>query len=259
MPHGFSVATLLFGPVHPEAGMLAHTFQKVPIFHGILSSLILLAMVLMVRKSVLAKGDDFLPDDHISLQNVFEGLMEIMMGIMEDIIGPHYRQYAPIILGLWFYILFANMFGLVPFFAPATDKASVTVSMAIVVFMVTHYYGIKAHGAAYVKHFLSPTWPLPWYVVVIILAVPLYLVIELIGHAARVLSLTIRLMANMMADHTVVSVFLMLLPPLVPAIFTGLGIIVCFLQAFIFAVLTTIYFALATEHEEHDEEEAHAH
>ena len=256
MPHGFSVATLLFGPVHPEAGMLVHTFQKVPIFHGVLSSLILLVMVLVVRKSVLAKGDDFLPDDHLSLQNVFEGLMEIVTGIMEEIIGPHYRQYAPIILGLWFYILFANMFGLIPFFAPATDKASVTVSMAIVVFMTTHIYGIKAHGAGYIKHFLSPTWPPS---IVLIAMAPIYLVIELIGHAARVLSLTIRLMANMMADHTVVSVFLMLLPPLVPAIFTGLGIIVCFLQAFIFAVLTTIYFALATEHEEHDEEEAHAH
>ena len=95
--------------------------------------------------------------------------------------------------------------------------------------------------------------------ILFIIIAPLYLAIELIGHFARVLSLSIRLAANMIADHTVVSIFMMLTPPLIPVIFTGLGLIVCVLQAFIFSILATIYFALATAHEGGDEHEEHAH
>lgn len=250
MPHGFTWATLLFGPVHPEAGLVVKHIQIVPLFHALISALILFIFVMIVRSRVLARGDDVLPDGQMSLRNFFEGLMEFIMGLMKDIIGPHYRQYVPLVLGIWFYILFANLFGLIPFFAPATDKWSITVSMALVVFTMTHVYGVQAHGIGYFKHFISPVWP-PNFIFIIIS--PMYLVIELIGHFARIVSLSIRLMANMTADHTVVGIFLMLTAPLIPAVFTGLGVIVCFLQAFIFAILATIYFALATAHEEGEE------
>lgn len=255
MPHGFSWSTLLLGPAHAESGLIAHNLQWHPLFHALLSTLILIVCVLSVRGKVLARGDDILPDGSMSLRNFFEGLMEFIMNLMKDIIGPHYREYAPIVLGIWFYILFANLFGLLPYFSPATDKWSITISMAIVVFSATHVYGFKAHGLGYVKHFLSPIWPPN---IIFILISPMYLAIELIGHFARIVSLSIRLMANMTADHTVVGIFLMLTAPLIPAMFTGLGIIVCFLQAFIFAILATIYFALATAHEG-GEEEAHEH
>ncbi len=250
MEHGFTWATLLFGPAHEEAGFVAAHFQYIPMFHACCSALILFLLVLAVRSKIVGKGEDVLPDDGFSVRNLFEALMEFMMKLMEDIIGHGYKKYVPIVCGLWFYILFANLLGLVPFFAPGTDKASITVSMALVVFFATHIYGIQAHGLGYIKHFLSPSWPPN---IVLIIMMPLYFVIELIGHAARVLSLTIRLMANMTADHTVVGIFLMLVAPLVPAFFTGLGIIVCVLQAFIFAILATIYFALATHHEEGEE------
>ncbi|HUT56065.1 MAG TPA: F0F1 ATP synthase subunit A [bacterium] len=256
MPHGFSFATLLFGLDPEEAGLLAKHFQPTPLFHALLSTLILLLLVLLTRKAVLSKGDDLLPDERLTVRNFFEGLIQFILGLMEDIIGPHYRRYVPLIMGLWFYILFANLFGLLPFFAPATDKWSVTISMAIVVFVATHLYGIQAHGLGYFKHFISPVWP-PTAVLWILS--PIYLMIEIIGHFARVLSLSIRLMANMMADHMVVTIFLFLLAPLVPAMFTGLGIIVCFLQAFVFSVLAIIYIALATAHEGGHEEEAEEH
>jgi len=250
MPHGFSWSTLLFGPDHGSDGLLAHGIQWTPLFHALISSLILLAFILMARKKLVGTDDDILPEARMSVRNFFEGLMLFIMKLMEDIIGPDYKRYVPLILGLWFYILFANLFGLVPYFAPATDKWSITISMAIVVFLMTHVYGIQAHGIGYFKHFLSPVWP-PNFLFILIM--PMYLLIELIGHMARILSLSIRLMANMTADHTVVSIFLMLTAPLIPAIFTGLGIIVCILQAFIFAILATIYFALATAHEEGEE------
>jgi F-type H+-transporting ATPase subunit a len=256
MPHGFSFATLLFGLEPEESGLVAMHLQLTPLFHALLSTLILLLLVLAARSAVLGKGDDLLPDDHLTIRNFFEGLIGFLLGMMEDIIGPHYRRYVPLIMGVWFYILFANLFGLLPFFAPATDKWSVTISMAIVVFFATHVYGIQAHGLGYFKHFVSPVWPPS---MVLIIMAPIYFIIEIIGHFARVISLSIRLMANMMADHMVVTIFLFLAAPLVPAIFTGLGIIVCFLQAFIFSVLAIIYFALATAHEEGHEEEAHEH
>lgn len=246
MPHGFSWATLLFGPAPRETGLLATHIQFIPLFHAILASGILLCCVLMVRSRVLAMGDDILPDERMSLRNTFEMLMEFVLGLMEDIIGPGYRKFVPIVLGVWFYILFMNLFGLLPFFAPPTDKWSVTVSMALVVFFATHIYGVQAHGLGYFKHFISPIWPPT---AVLIVMAPIYLLIELIGHFARILSLSIRLMANMVADHMVITIFLMLAAPLIPAVFTGLGIIVSILQAFIFAILATIYFALATAHE----------
>jgi F-type H+-transporting ATPase subunit a len=250
MPHGFTWSLFFLGPEHAEAGLLAKHIQLAPLFHALLSTSILILFVLIVRSRVLAKGDDILPDDRLTLRNFFEGMMEFIMGLMEGIIGPHYRKFVPIVLGLWFYILFANLFGLLPFFAPATDKWSITISMALVVFFATHFYGIQAHGLGYFKHFISPIWPPNF---LFILMAPIYLTIELIGHFARILSLSIRLMANMTADHTVVSIFLMLTAPLIPAIFTGLGIIVCVLQAFIFSILATIYFSLATAHEEAEE------
>jgi len=249
MPHGFTWSTLFIGPEHPVSGLLATHIQWSAIFHALISAALLAVFAMVARRAVVS--GDILPDERLTVRNFFEGLMQFIMSLMEDIIGPHYRRYVPLVLGLWFYILFANLFGLVPFFAPATDKWSVTVSMALVVFLMTHVYGVQAHGLGYFKHFISPVWPPN---VIFIIISPIYLVIELIGHVARIVSLSIRLMANMTADHTVVGIFLFLLPPLVPAIFSGLGIIVCVLQAFIFATLATIYFALATEHEEEAEE-----
>lgn len=259
MPHGFSWATLIFGPEGAGGrssafGLVTDQFQIVPLFHALLAALILMAAVVIVRINAKAKGDDILPDPFISVRNLIELGVEWLMGLMEEIIGPHYRKYTPLVMGTFFYILIVNMFGLIPFFAPATDKWSVTISMALVIFLATHIYGIAAHGIGYFKHFISPVWPpsaVLWGMSII------YLPIELISHAARVLSLSLRLMANMMADHTVLTIFLMLTAPLVPVIFTGLGVMVCLIQAFIFTVLSIVYIGMAVHHEDEHAEEHH--
>lgn len=252
MPHGFSWATLLFGPEHVSDKMVETSgIQLVPLFHASLSALILLLLVLLARSRLLAKGDDFMPDGSITVRSIFELIAEWLLGLMEGIIGPHYRKYVPLIFGCFFYILVANLFGLVPHFAPATDRWSVTISMALVVFFATHIYGVGANGLGYFKHFISPVWPpspVLWAMSII------YLPIELISHLARVLSLSMRLMANMIADHTVLTIFLMLTAPLVPVIFTGLGTLICLIQAFIFTMLTIIYIGTAVHHEEEGEE-----
>jgi F-type H+-transporting ATPase subunit a len=262
MEHPFLWVTLLLG-LRPDFELIkgfplvVQNIQWSGLLNMLFSSAILLTFVFIARGKLVGNADDVLPDGRFTLANFFEGLMGFLLGLMKDIIGPQYRKYVPLVIGIWFYVLFANLFGLMPYFEPGTNKWSITISMALVVFFATHIYGIKTSGIRYFTHFLSPIWPPN---VLFIIMMPLYLVIELIGHFARVLSLSIRLMANMMADHTVVGIFFMLTPWLIPVIFTGMGLIVCFMQAFIFAILSTIYFALATAHEGHDEEhEAHGH
>ena len=110
------------------------------------------------------------------------------------------------------------------------------------VFLLTHYYGIKEHGAInYIKHFMGPTPALA----------PLIFPIELISHFARPLSLSVRLLGNMMADHKVVMSFFALVPILVPLPFMLLGLLVCLIQALVFCTLTMVYIGMAMEHEEH--------
>jgi len=251
--HGFSIAGLLF-PQHGTPPLYGAFFQYVPIFHGALVFILMLGLVFGFRRQMALAGGDILPRESFDLRNLFELLVEYIVGLMRDIIGPKYRTYVPLVAGLWIWILLQNFFGLLPYFAPPTDNVNTTASMAIIVFLATHYYGIKVHGFKYIRHFLSPVWPPT---LVLILMSPIYLVIELIGHFARILSLSIRLFANMFADHTVISIFLMLTAPFIPAIFMGIGVIVCLLQAFIFSLLTIIYISLAVheaeEHEEHGE------
>jgi F-type H+-transporting ATPase subunit a len=106
---------------------------------------------------------------------------------------------------------------------------------------LTHVYGVKEHGLAYFKHFLGPTPALA----------PLMLPIEIVSHIARPISLTLRLMGNMVADHKVVFSFFMLVPILVPMPFMLLGLLVCLVQAIVFCTLTMVYLSMAVEHEEH--------
>jgi len=254
--HGFSWATLIFGPgphwkspwYNEVMGIITPAFALGPLFHALVTALVLILLIIIVRSR--SRSEDILPEGRVTLRNIFELGLEWLLGMMEDIIGPHYKKYAPLVAGTFFYILAANLLGLVPYFAPATDTWSVTISMAIVVFFATHIYGLQAHGIGYFKHFISPVWPpnaILWILSII------YLPIEVISHLARVLSLSLRLMANMTADHTVLTIFLMLTPMLIPAIFYGLGVLICLIQAFIFTALTIVYFAMAVAHEEGEE------
>ncbi len=256
--HGFSWATLIFGPgPHWDSpwyreimGIIKPAFALDPLFHAVVSALILVALIMVVRSRSRSQTDELLPEGRLTLRNVFELGLEWLLGMMEDIIGPDYKKYTPLVAGIFFYILVANLLGLVPYFSPATGTWSVTISMAIVVFFATHVYGVQAHGIGYFKHFISPVWP-PNAILGVLSII--YLPIEVISHLARVLSLSLRLMANMMADHTVLTIFLMLTPMLIPVIIYGLGVLVCLIQAFIFTALTIVYLAIAVAHEEGEE------
>src|SRR3990170_1596692 len=108
-----------------------------------------------------------------------------------------------------------------------------------VIFVMYNFYGFKENGVAYLKHFAGP----------IIYIAPLMIVIEIISHLVRPLSLSLRLFWNMTGDHLVLGIFTNLTHFVVPALFIALGIFISFLQAFIFTVLSAIYISLSTAHE----------
>jgi len=209
------------------------------IWSALFASALLLLSGVLVRARLAAAQGGLVPDPGFSLRNVLELLVEMLSGLAEQNMGPHWRKYFPLIGTLFFFILISNLLGLVPGFAGATSSADTTWAWATISFVLHQYVGIKEHGLHYIDHFLGPKfgkWHIP-------LLAPLYAPIELVSHLSRVFTLAVRLLANMFADHTVVGVWLLL----VPAIFMGLGVMVAFLQAYVFAMLSMIYIGLALE------------
>jgi F-type H+-transporting ATPase subunit a len=182
------------------------------------------------------------PPRKFTLRTFFEVLAESLYGMVEGAMGEkNAKRFYPLIGALFIFILFNNLFALIPGFSAPTDSLKTNVGLAIFVFLLTHVYGVKEHGLAYFKHFLGPSPAL----------IPLMLPIELISHLARPMSLAVRLMGNMMADHKVVMSFFALVPILVPLPFLLLGLLVCLVQALVFCTLTMVYIGSAIEHEEH--------
>jgi F-type H+-transporting ATPase subunit a len=176
-----------------------------------------------------------------ALQHIMEGLHGFIEGQSQEIIGHHSEKFTPFLVTLGLFILVCNLIGMVPAFESPTANPSVPLGCAICAFLYYNYQGMKKQGVlSYLKHFAGPMPALA----------PLMVPIELISHFARMLSLTIRLFANIFAGDMVTLVFFSLVPLGVPVLFLGLHIGVSFLQAFIFVLLSTVYLAgaVAEEH-----------
>src|SRR5512135_1213529 len=181
-----------------------------------------------------------------------QNLMEVVIGglenFIEEIMGPEGKQYFTLIAGLFLFILVCNLLGLIPGFDSPTANLNTTLALALVAFTATHYIGVRRHGFGYIKHFMGPMWGLA----------PLMFPIELISHFARVMSLTFRLFGNMVAKHKLLLVLALLAPYIAPVPILGLGLLVSFVQAGVFTLLTMLYLSgsieaahLGGEHGEH--------
>lgn len=202
-----------------------------------------------VRRSLATSGGGVLPDRGITLRNCIEAILEGLAGLAHQIIGPDYKRFVPLVASIFFFILVSNLLGLIPAVGGATSDISVGLAWGLIVFFVYHYVGIAKQGWKYVYQFTGPLFDLKLggkHYHVPLLA-PLMVPIELPLNVARIFTLAIRLLANMFADHTVVAVWLGLMPVLVPAIFLGLGTVISFIQAFVFSLLSMIYIGLALE------------
>ncbi|MBI2218031.1 MAG: F0F1 ATP synthase subunit A [Candidatus Rokubacteria bacterium] len=202
-------------------------------------------------------------------QNFLEVVLEQFFGMIDDVLGHEGRPYLPLIATLGLYILVGNLMGLVPGMVGPTTNLNTTASCAIVAFFAYHWIGIRRQGlGTYLKHFMGPVPALA----------PLMVPIELISHLARPLSLTLRLFGNMTGGHILLAIifFLMGLQGLIGWALSGslagiivggiggivmivftvgflypLKILVSFLQAFIFVMLTMLYISAALEEGEH--------
>jgi F-type H+-transporting ATPase subunit a len=185
------------------------------------------------------------------LQIVIEDLVMALVGLLEQWIGPKGRRFLPLIGALGAFILIGNYAGLLPGLMAPTSNINVTAGCAITIWVYYHYQGIRAQGiVAYLKHFALPPGAPVW-------LAPLMLVIEVISHLSRVLSLTLRLFGNIFGEEMVIAILAFLVPYIVPLPMMLLGLITGSLQAFIFVLLSIIYLqgAVAVEHHDdaHDE------
>jgi F-type H+-transporting ATPase subunit a len=196
----------------------------------------LVMLILIASAFFLARKVKLVPEKG---QNFFEVLIDGLETFMVDITGPEGRFFFPYIATIFLFILVSNLIGLIPGFFSPTANLNTTLALALCTFVVTHAIGIKFHGAKYIKHFCGPVWWL----------IPLMFPIELIGHFARIMSLSVRLFGNIFGKEMVLAILFGLeglyLAPL-PIMF--LGILVCFIQALVFMLLATMYFVGAMEH-----------
>jgi len=219
-----------------EAGVLLH-IPGVPSYvtYSWLAMAILIVVSLLVRSSLkmVPRG----------LQNFMEALIEAHYNLCEETIGHHWaRAHFPLIATLGLYILLCNFMGLIPGFDSPTANINTTASCAVPVFFATHYYGLRVHKHKYINHFLGPIRS--------IFAIPLMLmmfIIEVIGHFARPVTLSVRLFGNMISKHLILIVLGILAPAIIPVTILGLGVLVSIVQAFVFVLLSCLYLAGAVE------------
>ena len=202
----------------------------------IIVSLLVMAMGLRAR-ATLGKGEQaIVPSGKVSLRGFFEFITEYIGGLCEQVIGHHGRDFAPYFAAIFTYILINNLVGIIPGMTPATENFNTTFAFGVFSFLAYNLIGIKNGGLGYLKHFFGP----------VLWLAPLMLIIEIISHVIRPLTLGLRLANVMTGDHTVLSVFLNLFP-LGPAIpFYAMGLLVSTIQAFVFTLLSMVYVALAT-------------
>ena len=220
------LATFHIHPTYPNAPITNAFSMELLVF------VVLLAYFLAVRVSLSVEKP-------APVQHLAEAINGFVSEQGESIIGHGYEKFLSYVTVLGMFILLCNLMGLVPGLESPTANVVVPLGCALLTFVYYHYHGIRANGFGYIKQFLGPVWWL----------YPLMLPIEIISHCARVLSLTVRLYANMFAGDLVTLAFFSLVPVGIPLIFLGLHFGVAIVQAYVFMLLSMIYLSLAVAHD----------
>lgn len=198
-----------------------------------------LAVLGLRARAALGSGDySVVPANRFSVRGLIELITEYIDGLCMSVIGEHGRKYTPFFSALFTFILFNNLIGLLPGMTPATENLNTTFAMGVVMFLTYNFLGFKEAGLSYLKHFWGPFFGLGG----------LLVVLELISHLVRPMSLGLRLGFVLLGDHTVMGVAYSILPVGLPLPFYLLGLIVCFIQALVFTLLSMVYVGMATAH-----------
>jgi F-type H+-transporting ATPase subunit a len=213
-------------PKYPQAPITNAFAMELLVF------LILVAYFLVVRMTLSVEKPG-------GFQHLAEMTNEFVADQGEQIIGHGSERFVSYLTALFLFILLSNLMGLVPGLESPTANVTVPLGFALVTFLYYHYHGVRSNGVAYIKQFLGPVWWL----------YPLLFPIEIISHCARVLSLTVRLYANMFAGDLLTLAFFSLVPIGIPLVFLGLHLGVAVIQAYVFLLLASIYLSLAVAHD----------
>ena len=233
---------LIGGPVNAILQALPPVFHpadpSAPISNAVAVEILVIAILFLIfiwvrsRLSVEKPGGS---------QHLAETVHEFITNQSDEIIGHHSEKFTPFLASLFLFILLMNLIGLIPGFESPTVSPAVPFGCAIVAFLYYNLHGIKKQGPLkFLAHFAGPVWWMAWII----------FPIEINSTLARVMSLTIRLYANIFAGDMVTAAFFTLIPIDIPIIFLLLHVVVSFLQAYIFSLLTTIYLSgvVAEEH-----------
>jgi F-type H+-transporting ATPase subunit a len=232
------LALLLKLNIHPK-------YPATPITNAVAMEIL---VVLLLTIFFIAVRSQLSVERPGALQHTMEGIEGFIQGLANETISNHPEKFVPYLTVLGLFILSCNLIGLVPGLESPTAVPMVPLGCALFTWFYYHVHGLRANGpVGYLKHFIGPQEGMP-------LAVRLFLPIllfpiELFSHAARVLSLTVRLFANMFAGEMVTLVFFSLLPLGLPIVFEGLHVGVSFIQTYIFVLLACVYLGEATAHE----------
>jgi F-type H+-transporting ATPase subunit a len=213
-------------PAYPTAPITNAVAMELLVF------VVLLAYFIVVRLSLSVETPN-------GVQHLAEITNEFVTEQTESVIGHGHERFTSYLTALALFILLGNLMGLIPGLESPTADVSVPLGFALITFVYYHYHGIRSNKFSYIKQFLGPVWWLA----------PLMFIIEIISHIARILSLTVRLYANMFAGDLLTLVFFSLIPVGVPLIFLGLQFGVAIVQAYVFFLLASIYLSMAIAHE----------
>jgi F-type H+-transporting ATPase subunit a len=216
-----------FHPANPAAPINDTFALEFLVAAGLIAFFILVRLTLSVDKPNPA-------------QQIAEMIHEFTGSNADQIIGHGYERFQAFVTCIFLFVVLNNLLGLIPGIVTPTSAPVVPLGIAVLTFVYYHYHGFREQGfVGYMKHFAGPIWWIAW----------LLFPIEIISHCARVMSLTIRLYANMFASDLVTLVFFSLVPIAIPAIFLGLHFGVSLIQAYVFMLLAMIYLSQAVAHE----------
>jgi len=211
----------------------------------LVSALLIVGLIFFLSRVALRqlanRPEPLIPEKKLSLSLVFELIAELIVSLGDTAMGKRNRKYLPFVGSIFLYLFFLNLLGLVPGFSMPTDLVAFNLGVSLVVFVLYNYWGIRQVGVAtYLKHLLGP----------VAFIAPLMFVVEVVSHIVRPVSLSLRLYGNMTGDHIVLKIFTDMTKFPIPIVFYCLGAFVCFMQAFVFTLLTMVYIRMAVEHEE---------
>ena len=227
------------GGFSKSIGLYEHTVTM------IFTSIIFVIGGLLFRVKAKTVDESLIPDKGISFRNIIEAIGDFIYTLAKNTMGDKAaKDYFPLMIFYFTFVFLNNIIGLIPGFLPPTENFNTGLALGLVIFIYYNAMGIKVQGlVGHIKHFAGP----------MLAMAPLIFVLEIISHAMRPLTLGLRIRGNMLGDHTVLAIFSDLVPYIVPIPFYILGMFVCFMQAFVFTLLSMVYISMAVETHDHED------